>query len=212
MIDPAVLPAFVAAVFVVTVAPGPDNTYIAAVAVQHGPAAGALSAIGMAAGMSVHVVVTAVGLAALISTNALVLVAIQLVGGLYLAGISWTTLAQIGRRTTLDRGAPPRDLLRRAVLTNLTNPKVVLFFVSFLPQFTRPQAGSLRAQLLVLGAIFLCVGLLCDATIGLTVGMLGRRVGSGGSGGSMLSVIAGATYGVLSAALLRDVAVTFVGY
>lgn len=130
MIDPAVLPAFVAAVFVVTVAPGPDNTYIAAVAVQHGPAAAALSAIGMAAGMSVHVVVTAVGLAPLISTNALVLVAIQLVGGLYLAGISWTTLAQVGRRTTLDREAPPRDLLRRAVLTNLTNPKVVLFFAS----------------------------------------------------------------------------------
>lgn len=204
MLDPAVLPAFVVAVLVVTIAPGPDNTYIAAVALRHGPRAGVVSALGMACGMVVHVVAAALGLAALLRLNPEIITVIQLVGAAYLIWLSVDTVR--GLRSTSEAEVVPQTgtVLVRATVTNLTNPKVILFFAAFLPGFVVPGHGSTVAQMLTLGTVFLVVGLICDTVIGLTAGRLGRALDSRGRAGTALGVLAACVYAVLALILLVE--------
>jgi threonine/homoserine/homoserine lactone efflux protein len=203
VIDISILPGFLVAVFLVTLAPGPDNTYIAAVALARGMRAGLESAVGMSLGMVVHVCAAAFGLAALLRATPDALLAIRLLGAAYLGWLAVTTLRSARHIAIAER--PPEDrLLRRAILTNLTNPKVIIFFAAFLPQFTRPGHGPVALQLLILGVMFLLVGLLCDSVIGVSVGYLGRAVGSTGRAAQSLTVVAGLTFAVLAATLLLE--------
>lgn len=204
MLDPAVLPGFLTAVLLVTIAPGPDNTYIAAVALARGARAGLVSAFGMSLGMVVHVCAATLGLAVLLRSSRWALVAIQLAGAGYLGWLAVSMLREARRAGITRASEPERHLLRRAVLTNLTNPKVILFFVAFLPQFTRGGHGPVAAQLLSLGAIFLLVGLVCDSVIGLSVGRLGAALAPGARAATALTVVAGLTFAVLAALLLAD--------
>ncbi len=204
MLDPAVLPGYLAAVLLVTVAPGPDNTYIAAVALDRGPRAGLLSAFGMSLGMVGHVCAAALGLALVLRSTPWALTGIQLAGSAYLGYLATTTL-RAARRTGVAGGRlPDRQLLRRAVLTNLTNPKVILFFAAFLPQFTRSGYGPVAVQLLMLGVIFLLVGLLSDSAIGLFAGRAGKALSSGSRTSTALSVVAGLTFAALAVGLLAE--------
>ncbi|MBO1330274.1 LysE family translocator [Streptomyces sp. VRA16 Mangrove soil] len=99
---------------------------------------------------------------------------------------------------------PDREILRRAVTTNLLNPKIILFFAAFLPRFTDPAHGPLWAQLLTLGLLFLLVGLVWDSTIGLCAGRLGRSLTQGRRTGVAVTVGAGATFAALAVLLLKD--------
>jgi threonine/homoserine/homoserine lactone efflux protein len=204
MVDPAVLPGYLTAVFLVTLAPGPDNSYVAAVALQRGSRAGVISALGMSLGMAVHVSVAALGLAVLLHSEPSALLVIQLAGAAYLGWLALTTLGSIGHQRTEPSDVSGALVLRRAVLTNLTNPKVIMFFAAFLPQFTRGGYGPVGLQLLTLGVLFLFVGLLCDALIGFSVGRLGRRLGPGGVAANALTVVAGATFAALAVLLLVE--------
>lgn len=205
MLDPAVLPGFLAAVMLVVIAPGPDNAYIMAVAIGSGARAGVVSAMGMALGMVVHVTAAALGLALLLRTTPWALDAIRLVGGGYLAWLAFSTLreaGQAGHHSVADQPSQ-RLVLRRAVLTNLTNPKVILFFAAFLPQFVRSGSGPTFVQLLTLGLIFLLVGLAADATIGIAAGRAGAALRSRRAATS-LAVLAGLTFAALAAVLLAE--------
>jgi threonine/homoserine/homoserine lactone efflux protein len=205
MVDPTVLPGFLLAVVLVTLAPGPDNTYIAGVALARGSRAGVLSAAGMSLGMLVHVGAATLGLALLLQSSPWVLTTVQIAGATYLGWLAVTTL--YAARHPAAVGETPRDaqMVKRAVLTNLTNPKVILFFAAFLPQFTRHGHGPLAVQLLTLGLIFLLVGLVCDSAIGLTVGRLGRSITPGGRGSRALTTVAGLTFASLAVVLLAEV-------
>jgi threonine/homoserine/homoserine lactone efflux protein len=213
VLDPAVLPGFLTAVILVVVAPGPDNAYIIAVGLHMGPRAGVVSAAGMALGMVVHVSAAAVGLALLLHTSPWALDAVRLAGGSYLGWLAADTLR--GARKAKLRGAVERPserlVLRRAVLTNVTNPKVILFFAAFLPQFVRAGHGPTSAQLLSLGLIFLLIGLVVDATIGITAGRAGAALAAGGRAAIVSAVAAGLTFATLAAVLLAEVLRDLVG-
>ncbi len=204
MVDPSVLPGFLTAVVLVTVAPGPDNTYIAAVAAGRGIHAGIVSAAGMALGMVVHVSAAALGLATLLHVFPAALTFVQIGGAAYLAVLAVSTLRS-ARRSGLGAAAPPIGrVLGRAVLTNLTNPKVILFFAAFLPQFVRAGYGPRAVQLLSLGGLFLLVGLVIDSLVGLTAGKLGETLRAGGRSATTLNVISGLTFAVLAGLLVID--------
>ncbi|MFD1827808.1 MULTISPECIES: LysE family translocator [Mumia] len=204
MVDPSVLPAFVLAVVAVTIAPGPDNTYIAAVALRHGPRAGVVSALGMACGMVVHVTAAALGLAALLRLNPEIIVVIQLVGAAYLGWLAVDTLRGLSHTSEAGEVPATRDVLVRATLTNLTNPKVIVFFAAFLPGFVVAGHGSTVVQMLTLGTLFLVVGLVCDVTIGIVAGRLGRALDSRGRAGTGLTVVAACVYATLALILLVE--------
>lgn len=206
MIDSAVLPGYLLAVLLVTIAPGPDMAYIVAAATARGARAGVLSATGMALGMVVHVTAAALGLAAVVAAAPWTLVVVRLAGAGFLAWLAVGTLRSA--RAAAPAAAPaPGDgrLLVRAALTNLTNPKVILFFAAFLPHFVRPGHASVTAQFLLLGVLFLLVGLAVDSTIGLTAGRLGAALAPGTRAGQVRTVLAGLTFAVLSALLVADV-------
>lgn len=205
MIDPAVLPGFLLAVLVIAVAPGPDMAYIVAVSVVHGPRAGVVSATGMAIGMVVHVTVTALGLAVLVTAVPWTLDVIRLAGAAYLAWLAVDTLRSAGRGETGGHApAARRTVLRRATLTNLANPKVILFIAALLPHFVRPGHGPMGVQLLTLGVVFLLVGLVVDAAIGLAAGRLRTALAAGSRAGTTVAILAGLTFATLAVLLVVD--------
>ena len=167
--------AFVVAVALLVLTPGPDMLFVMAVGATGGPAVGLFAAMGVAAGLSVHVVATAFGLAALFAAVPTLYVVVKFCGAAYLLYLGIMTLRR--RDTELVRsdsvpGGRGRAF-RRGLLTNLLNPKVVLFNAAFLPQFVDPARGDVTTQLLVLGAAFVVVDLLIDGPIGLLAGRLG---------------------------------------
>lgn len=203
MLDLAVLPGYLVAVLLVTIPPGPDNAYIVAVAIDRGPRAGVLSAVGMSLGMLVHVTAASLGLAIVLRSTPLALTAVRLGGGAYLAWLAITTLRSARRAGHVGHAPPPdRRVLARAVLTNLTNPKVILFFAAFLPQFARAGRGPAALQFLTLGLIFLLVGLAWDSFVGLSAGRLGGALKSNGRAATAVTVTAGVTFAVLALLLL----------
>lgn len=207
------LPGFLTAIVLIALAPGPDNAYIIAVAVHMGPRAGVLSAAGMALGMVVHVTAAAVGLTLLLRSSSWALDAVRLVGGAYLGWLAVQTLREArraGGHGAMERPSE-RLVFRRAVFTNLTNPKVILFFAAFLPQFVRAGHGPTSGQLLSLGVIFLLVGLAVDAIIGIAAGRAGATLASGSRAGTVLAVAAGLTFATLAAVLLTELLRNLVG-
>jgi len=204
MVDTSVLPGFLTAVFLLTLAPGPDNTYIAAVALARGTRAGLESAVGMSLGMIVHVCAAALGLAVLLRSTPEALVVVRLAGAVYLGWLATSTLRSVRGTSPQTRTLDHDRILRRAVLTNLTNPKVIVFFAAFLPQFTRPGHGPLALQLLTLGTLFLLVGLFCDSLVGLSSGRLHHVLGPGARAAQALTVVAGITFAALSITLLVE--------
>lgn len=209
MLDPAVLPGYLVAVLLVTIPPGPDNAYIIAVALDRGPRAGVLSAVGMSVGMLVHVTAAALGLALVLRSVPMALTAVRLGGAAYLAWLAFTTLRG-ARRSGRDgkaggpgHAAPAAErIVGRAVLTNLTNPKIILFFAAFLPQFARAGRGPAALQFLALGLIFLLVGLAWDSLVGLSAGRLGAALRSDGRAAAAVTAGAGVTFAALALVLL----------
>lgn len=204
LLDLTLLPAYLTAVAIITVAPGPDAAYIVAVALDRGPRAGLISAAGMALGMVVHVTAAALGLAVLLRSTPVALTLVELAGGLYLAWLAVATFRSAGKAPAAAEVPPERQVLRRAVLTNLLNPKTVLFFAAFLPRFTSPQRGPLWLQLLTLGLIFLAMGLVWDSAIGLSAGRLGRQLARGRRTAVTTNLVVGITFAALAAYLLKD--------
>jgi threonine/homoserine/homoserine lactone efflux protein len=191
------------AVLLVTIPPGPDNAYIIAVAMDRGPRAGILSAAGMSLGMLAHATAAALGLALVLRSAPAALTVIRLGGSAYLAWLAVTTLRSARRSGQLGHTPPPnRRILGRAVLTNLTNPKIILFFAAFLPQFARAGHGPAALQFLTLGLIFLIVGLAWDSVVGLSAGRLGTVLKSNGRAATALTVTAGLTFATLALLLL----------
>lgn len=208
MLDPSMLPGFLLAVLLITLAPGPDHAYIAAAALDRGGRAGLVSAVGMALGMCVHVVAAALGVAALLRSAPQALDLVRVCGAAYLGWLAVTTFRSARRTGVGQVRFADGQVLTRALLTNVTNPKVILFFAAFLPQFADPGRGAMAPQMLALGGIFLLVGFLVDSVVGLSFGRLGEVLAPDGRAATALSVSAGITFAVLAVLLLADLART----
>ena len=207
MISPDVLMPFLVAVLVICVAPGPDMAFVVASGVSAGRRGGVLAAVGITAGVSVYVVLTALGVGALIRTVPAFAEVIRLAGASYLAYLALVTWRAAGSARTdddLGNGKRGSSIFWRGAITNLTNPKVVLFFAAFLTQFVDPGRGSVALQLLVFGLILQAVGLVVDVAIGLAAGTVRdvfvRKPGLY----ALLDRIAAFVFAALAAALVAE--------
>lgn len=146
---------FIVAALAMIAAPGPDILYVLSRAISGGKRVGSVSALGVAAGEVLHTVLAVLGLAALLQASAAAFLFLKYVGAVYLVFLGIRTVRE-GNDVALRR----LDLVsewrafRQGMLTNLFNPKAVLFYVSFLPQFVDPAYGHARLQLVVLGLTF----------------------------------------------------------
>ena len=167
---------FAAACAALFAIPGPAVVYIVARTVAHGRRAGLVSVLGIEAGALVHLAAAALGLSALIASSATAFAVVRYAGAAYLILLGIQALRRSGQ--PVGRTAPlvpaDRRLFRDGVLVNVLNPKVAVFFLAFLPQFIEPSAGSVPAQMLVLGAVYVVVALLLDAGWALLAAVVGR--------------------------------------
>lgn len=167
---------FAVAGFLLLITPGPAVLYIVARSVEQGRLAGVVSVLGITTGTFVHVAAAAVGLSALLASSALAFAIVKYAGAAYLVYIG---LRRLFGRSEVQAGAIelPRRSLRRlyvdGFVVNLLNPKTVLFFLAFLPQFVDPAKGAVASQIAVLGLLFAFMGLLSDGAYALLAGTAG---------------------------------------
>jgi threonine/homoserine/homoserine lactone efflux protein len=208
----ALLVPFLAAVLLIQLVPGPGMLFIVANGITGGARAGVAAALGAAAGMVVHTVAAALGLAALFVHAPLAYDLVRIAGAGYLLWLAVRAFRSAGAGVPTQPGTPgaPAGTARvfvRALANNLANPKVILFFVSYLPQFVDRSRGHVTVQLLVLGALFLLVGLVVvDVPIGLCAGRAGRLLARRAGVARLLGKAAGTIYAGLAAWTLRRVA------
>lgn len=185
------LAAFVLASLILVAVPGPNLIFIITRSVRDGRRAGIVSALGVETGTLLHVIAAVCGLATLITGHPLVFTVLRYAGAGYLAYLGIRALrrrppaaAEAGADadSAEDVGRPARRRLLRlyidGVLINLLNPKVVLFFLAFLPQFlpTGLTPAETRTGMLLLGAVFLTVALALDLCYALVGATLARRL------------------------------------
>lgn len=170
---------FVAGGLVLNVAPGQDVFFASACGVQGGPRAGALAGLGVGLGVLFHLALATAGLGALIAAHPDALLAIKYAGAGYLAWLAWKSWrAPPPDPTTRQAARRPWNIIRRAALSNILNPKPVLFLLAFLPQFTNPAHGPVWQQILGLGLIFAATSTVVTVGYGVLAGWLGLRLGS----------------------------------
>jgi threonine/homoserine/homoserine lactone efflux protein len=206
-IDPEVLAAFVLSAFVISIVPGPDMVFVVASGLRLGPRGGAAAALGVSGGMLVHTAAAVAGLSALIYSSAGLFEAIRWLGVAYLLWLAASAWRGAGPRPGQTSGGGERSLIRvgrQGAITNLLNPKVIVFFLAFLPQFVDPAAGAVWSQLLALGLAFAAVGLAVDAAVGIASGRLGRRLAASERVSRWLDRLAALVFVGLAARLVAD--------
>ncbi|SCG45365.1 Threonine/homoserine/homoserine lactone efflux protein [Micromonospora echinaurantiaca] len=180
-VSAATLAGYLAAIVVLMVTPGPDMMFVLANAARYGTRAGVVAALGVAAGEAVHVAAVVCGLAALVSASPVLFTAIRWAGAAYLIVLGVRALRGAGGPVdaVTEQGGRASRAFLRGLVTNLLNPKMILFSVAFLPQFVDPAAGDVTAQLVLLGALFVAVQLAVDIALGAGAGRLAGRLADG---------------------------------
>lgn len=156
--------------------PGPDNLFVLMQSVSQGRRAGVWVVLGLCTGLCFHTAAVALGLAAVFAASPLAFTALKLIGAAYLAYLAWQAFrapAQ-GLEEGSSQALPQRELYLRGVVMNLTNPKVLLFFLALLPQFVEPQAGPVAAQIVWFGAWFIVATVVSFGTVAILAGSIGK--------------------------------------
>jgi threonine/homoserine/homoserine lactone efflux protein len=179
------LAAFAAAAFVLIAIPGPNMIYLVARSLTEGRRAGLLSALGIETGTLVHTMAAAVGLSALLASSATAFAVVKYAGAAYLVYLGLRALfGRDGREEDAQAAVPlgGGHVYRQALLTQVLNPKVAIFFLAFLPQFIDPdRPGAL--QIVVLGTTLAVMGLTIGAFTALAAGTLSERLRARRAGG-----------------------------
>ncbi len=194
---------FMGAALALNLTPGPDMLYVAARSVSDGRAAGILSAIGISVGLLFHVTALALGLAALLAAVPLAYDLIRIVGAVYLLALGLDLLLRprdAGEVALLPRSSF-RAIFLQAVVTNVLNPKVALFFLAFLPQFVAPAAGSPVPQIVLLGLLFNVQGTLVNLAVALLAARTTVWLRAGQRRALLLQRVTGAVFVGLGARL-----------
>ncbi|MFC5068769.1 LysE family translocator [Flaviflagellibacter deserti] len=174
----AQLPNFLLAVFVIEITPGPNMGYLATLSLTRGRAAGLAATAGVAMGLSVHAIAAAFGVGALIASSAIVYEILRWAGVVFLLWLAyegWTESTENSPARTASV-EDHRGLFWRGFVTNVLNPKSVLFFVAVMPRFLEPERGSLFVQLAVLGLIYVLVATAVHASVVLVAAHAGAYI------------------------------------
>lgn len=187
-IDPEQLLIFLPAALALNLTPGNDMVFSLNQGLIHGPRAGIAASLGIATGSFMHSVIAAIGLAAIVSANTSVFHVIRWIGIIYLIYLAFKILLSPTKTSAVNRGGSYRDLKARSdcrtlrsvwlqgTLVNLTNPKVVLFMLAFVPQFVDPQRGSTAVQFLCFGLLMNIGGTVINGAVGFYAGQLSETL------------------------------------
>lgn len=189
--------AFLAAAILITLSPGPDNLMVLGVGVSHGQRHGMAFGLGCALGCLSHTLLAVMGVSALIAASPIAFVVLKLSGGLYLVWLGVQALRsrsriRIGESNTL-RTSPLR-LFAKGLLANAINPKVILFFLSFLPQFVSLDRGAVALQTGLLGVMFTLQAGVIFVMLGYFSGVVGKWLNDHARAGTWLDRVVGVIF------------------
>jgi len=177
---------FIVAVMLLSVTPGPDTAYIVGRSVAQGRGAGVVSALGIALGCIVHTLACAFGLTALLAASVTAFTVVKFAGAIYLIylGVRLIFAKPAAAKTshkpseaTRVRAAPKslQQIFTQGFVTNVLNPKVVLFFVSFIPQFVAVDSEHKTLAFLALGFVFVLVSTFWNTFVAWIAGSVTQR-------------------------------------
>jgi threonine/homoserine/homoserine lactone efflux protein len=167
---------FFLASILLALAPGPDNIFVLTQSALRGRLAGLAVTLGLCTGLIVHTMAVALGVAVIFQTSALAFTVLKSLGACYLVYLAWQAFRASAASLAAGKCSEisPAKLYRRGIIMNITNPKVSIFFLAFLPQFADPSRGPLTAQFILLGGIFIIATILVFGGIALLAGVLGE--------------------------------------
>jgi len=180
MVDGLTLLAFVPAALALNLTPGADMMFCLGQGLRSGPRAALAASGGISAGAIVHVALAGLGLGALVATLPWALDVIRWIGVAYLLWLAVQTLRQAGKPRDATPGMGVWRAFNTGFVVNLTNPKVILFVLAFLPQFVVPEAGPVLGQFLTFGAVLALGGFVINGAVGVFAAGIGRRLAGGG--------------------------------
>ena len=175
---------YVAASLALIATPGQDMLYVITRSLAQGRFAGVCSAIGVCLGILVHTALAALGVSAILHASEALFLALKVVGAAYLVWLGVKLLlTRAGTGPVAGAAAPLSSLalVWQGVLSNVTNPKIVLFFLAFLPQFVSPASPTPTRDLVFLGVLYALMALPVKAAVGLAAGSLSERALRSGS-------------------------------
>ena len=203
MIPMDVLLLFFAASVALAVAPGPDNIFVLTQSAMNGRRSGLIITLGLCTGLLFHISAVALGVAAIFKTSVMAFTLLKIAGAGYLLYLAW----QAFRSGTTAVPAPEkqhqgaRTLFARGILMNITNPKVAIFFLSFLPQFADPTHGPIPQQIILLGMVFIVAALLVFGLIAWVASYLSHWLNNSQRGQRIINRVAGTIFVALACRL-----------
>jgi threonine/homoserine/homoserine lactone efflux protein len=198
---------FLVAAILITLSPGPDNLMVLSLGISRGRSQGVAFGLGCALGCLSHTTLAVLGISALIAASATAFLALKLVGGLYLV---WLGVRAVRSRASIDVAGQPEggrteglwSLFTKGLVANAVNPKVILFFLAFLPQFVDAARGAVAWQTALLGVLFTFVSAVIFSAIGYFAGHVGELFKRNPAAGAWLDRIAGTVFIVLGLRLI----------
>lgn len=198
---------FLLAAMLITAAPGPDNMMVLGMGISRGRRQGIAFGLGCAFGCLSHTLLAVLGVSALIAASPQAFSLLKLGGGLYLVWLGIGALrSRGGARVGAVEGtaAPLRQVFLKGVFANAINPKVILFFLSFLPQFVIAGNGDIAWQLAQLGVLFTLQAALLFGLLGHFSGGVGQWLSRRPRAGAVLDRLAGIVFVALGLRLIVD--------
>jgi len=199
-----VLLQFVTASAALAVAPGPDNIFVLTQSAIHGRKAGIIVTLGLCTGLLVHIAAVAFGVAAILKTSTIAFNMLKFVGAAYLLYLAWQAFraGETQITETTENSISPKALYSRGILMNVTNPKVAIFFLAFLPQFADPSRGAIPNQIFMLGAVFMITAFIIFSGIAWGAGQIGGWLKSSKRAQVAINRIAGTVFVLLACRLV----------
>ena len=171
---------FVIVSFVIVISPGIGVLYTVsiAIAIARGSRASLVAAVGCTLGIVPHMIAATVGLAAVLNASAVAFQVVKYLGVGYLLYLAWTTLRERGLPAVDDAAQqrPAGRVILTAVLINVLNPKLSIFFFAFLPQFVSPHDANPVPRMLLLSAVFMAMTLVVFAGYGLFASLVRKQL------------------------------------
>jgi threonine/homoserine/homoserine lactone efflux protein len=187
---------FFTASVILALVPGPDNIFVLTQSALHGKTSGLWVTLGLCTGLIVHTTAVALGVAVIFQVSAVAFILLKIVGVCYLLYLAWNAFRASATQIKPgdNRGILFSRLYRRGIIMNVTNPKVSIFFLAFLPQFADPGQGSLTLQIILLGFIFILATVLIFGSVALLAGAIGDWLNTSKRAQLVLNRVAGVVF------------------
>ena len=188
--------AFFLASALLAIAPGPDNVFVLTQSALHGKLSGLVVVFGLCTGLLFHTTAVAFGVAVIFQASTLAFTILKVIGASYLVYLAWQIFRASPEQISMqsDQQKSLGTLYRRGIIMNLTNPKVSIFFLAFLPQFADPVRGPISLQMISLGGIFIIATILVFGAIALIGGTLGEWLNRSESAQRIMNWTAGTIF------------------